>query len=38
MIKKLKKYEEGHDLRSDVETIVIMTVIVGVMGFTSAML
>jgi len=38
MIEKIKKFEEGHDLQSDIETIVIMTVIVGVMGFTSTVL
>jgi len=38
MIKKIKAFEEGHDLQSDIETIVIMTVIIGVMGFTSTIL
>ncbi len=38
MIEKIKEFEEGHDLQSDIETIVIMTVIVGVMGFTTSIL
>jgi len=38
MIEKLKKFEKGHDLQSDLETIVIVTVVVGVVGFAGVIL
>jgi len=38
MIKQFKETESGHDLQSDLETIVIVTVILGVMGFTTSIL
>ena len=38
MIEKIKKFEKGHDLQSDLETIVIVSVVVGVVGFASAIL
>lgn len=38
MMDRIKKFEEGHDLQSDLETIVIVTVVVGVMGFATSIL